>query len=108
MGARYGPQPPTRSSRPGQAVTLLGHPPTPGGPDMAPTPHTFVASRPSRDAPRSPAHSGGPRDGPQNPHTFVASRLSRDAPRSPAHSGGPRYMTPIAMGWRPPRRMKWG
>src|SRR5919106_1544292 len=67
MGARYGPQPPTRSSRPGQAVTLLGHPPTPGGPDMAPSPHTFVASRPSLDAPRSPAHSGGPRDGPQPP-----------------------------------------
>src|SRR5205085_740870 len=80
MGAPIWLPPPRRSSRPGQAVALLcfsfatwgprygSHPPDVrrapakpwrssasrslhGGPDMAPTPQTFVAPRPSRGAP---------------------------------------------------------
>src|SRR5919106_531364 len=45
---------------------------------------------------------------PPNPPTLVAPRRSRRAPHYPAPPWGAPSWPPIAMGWRPPRRMKWG
>src|SRR5215470_17747229 len=85
MGGLDGPpKPPLRSSRPGEAATLLDLAPGDmGRPRRAPqAPLTLVASRRSRDAPRSRARRhGGPSTGPPNPPTLVAPRRSRDAPR---------------------------
>src|SRR5918996_2807758 len=67
---------PIRSSRPGAAVARLVTPARPGGPDLGPMPHTLVAPRRSRGAPRYTRSAWGPRPWPHAPY-------ARRAPAQP-------------------------
>src|SRR5213078_4106494 len=79
-GPELAPQTPTRSSRPGAAVARLGHPRA--APNWPPKP-PHVRRAPAQPW-RASVTRERPRTGPPNPHTFVAPRRSRGAPRSPA------------------------
>src|SRR5262245_53086 len=87
-GPEMAPQTPKRSSRPGEAGSLLGRARGLGAQKWPPNPQTLVAPRQSRVAPRARAWPGGPEMAP-NPQTLVAPRRSRVAPRARAWPGGP-------------------
>src|SRR5439155_4874427 len=78
-GPEMAPPTPQPSERPGEAVPLLWIAPARGGPEMAPNPPAFGASRRSRAAPLDRASPWGPRHGPKPP------RL-RSAPAKPGRS----------------------
>src|SRR5918996_4702752 len=80
---------PIRSSRPGAAVARLVTPARPGGPDLGPMPHTLVAPRRSRGAPRYTRSAWGPRPWPHAPYARRAPAQPWRASLHPLGLGAP-------------------